>query len=407
MIRDMLLSFSEGMYLALKPLLFRLTAMQAHTLILRLLALADRSAVACALLRVVYWIAFTPHPPTSSPTQAGRGGAKARALIVGGVTLPHPLILAAGFVKGHGFSSEAVALEAVERGENIIPGWRSMPALVGLVEFGSFTRYPRPGNPGVVLWRDPATGSTQNRVGLKNPGALAAAAFLARHQRRLPRVYGINIAVSPGVDDLEQGEREIREALRCFLDFGVVPSWFTLNLSCPNTGDDPGANQTEELARRYCAAAKAEIGERAPLWVKLSPDLAAEQCEALLRVAVETGVSAVIATNTLAQPTPDDPNVIAGVAGGRLHASAMKTVALLLRTTAREGYKIDVVACGGIANGRAFAEFGAPAGQYWSALIYRGALAAALIEREYEQLGRMDFTGDRGSWFQPEAADHV
>ncbi len=94
------------------------------------------------------------------------------------MTLPHPLIVAAGLVKGDGFASEAEALAAVARGRNIMPGWRSLPALVGAVEFGSFTRWPRLGNPGCVVWRDMATRSMQNRVGLRNPGATAAAAFL-------------------------------------------------------------------------------------------------------------------------------------------------------------------------------------------------------------------------------------
>ncbi len=402
----------------MKPLLFKLTPMEAHALVLRALALADRSAVACAALRGMYRLAFTPHPQPLSHVNGERGegpsrflpslnSGRGRSVTVGGVTLDHPLILAAGFVKGHGFASESEALAAVERGEDIIPGWRSMPALVGLVEFGSFTRYPRLGNPGVVMWRDPATQSTQNRVGLKNPGARAAAAFLARNAGHLPRVYGVNIAVSPGVEDLNQGEREIREALRFFLDFGVVPAWFTLNLSCPNTEDDPGANQTAELARRYCAAAVAEIGSRAPLWVKLSPALAPEQYDSLMQAAVETGVQAIIATNTLAQPTPDNPNISAGMAGGRLYESAVEAVTHLLRAQAHAGYTIDVVACGGILTGENFAAFGTPAGQYWSALIYRGALAAALIEREYEQLGRMDVTGDRRGRLQPEPTDHV
>jgi len=323
------------------------------------------------------------------------------------VTLDHPLILAAGFVKGHGFASESEALIAVERGENIIPGWRSMSALVGLVEFGSFTRYPRLGNSGVVMWRDPASQSTQNRVGLKNPGAQAAAAFLARNRRHLPRTYGINIAVSPGVNDLDQGEREIREAVGFFVNMNVIPSWFTLNLSCPNTEDDPGANQTEEQARRFCAAALDVIGQSAPLWIKLSPDLAPEQYAALMRVAVETGVKAIIATNTLAQPTPDDPKISAGMAGGRLHASASKSVTHLLQTKRLERYTIDVIACGGIMSGQTFAAFDTPAGQYWSALIYRGALAAALIEEEYEQFCRVDTSGSRRGWFQPEKADDL
>jgi dihydroorotate dehydrogenase len=147
------------------------------------------------------------------------------ALSVGGVDLPFSLILAAGWVKGDGFSSEEEALDAVAAGRNIIPGWRSMPALVGPVEFGSFTRWPRMGNLGTVLWRDVPTRSTQNRVGLKNPGAKAAATFLSQCRGNLPPCFGINIAVSPGVADPSQERHEVLESLDTFLQRGIFPSW--------------------------------------------------------------------------------------------------------------------------------------------------------------------------------------
>ena len=179
---------------------------------------------------------------------------------VGGVTLPSPMIVSAGFVKGDGFTDEAAALAAVDAGRNVIPGWRTMPHLAGAVEFGSYTRYPRVGNPGTVLWRRPGTRSTQNRIGLKNPGAAAAARFLAKHAAELPAVYGLNIAVSPGVDDPAQELEEVTTALRYFQDAGVRPSWVTLNLSCPNTEDDPAGNQTEAKARDLCGALVAQLG---------------------------------------------------------------------------------------------------------------------------------------------------
>ena len=69
------------------------------------------------------------------------------------------------------------------RGRDVVPGWRSLPALVGAVEFGSYTRHPRLGNPGRVVWRDHATRSMQNRIGLRNPGARAAAAHPASPRR--------------------------------------------------------------------------------------------------------------------------------------------------------------------------------------------------------------------------------
>ncbi len=348
----------------LRPLLFRHTAQDAHRYILQWLKWADRRW-SSGLLRTVCRFSFK-----SSPVE------------VGGVLLPNPLMLAAGLVKGRGFASEAEALEAVEAGENIIPGWRSLPAMVGVVEFGSYTRWPRLGNPGTVMWRDRANRSTQNRVGLKNPGVLAAARFL--HANELPPVFGINLAVSPGVSDAEQELQEILEGVDAFIKLDVRPSWFTLNLSCPNTEDDPGANQTAEKAERLCGTL-VEYLDAMPLWVKISPDLATEQYRVLMKVFETVGVQATVATNTLSAPVPDNVDLVAGIGGVRLHQSALSVVKLLMEEKSRQGYRIDIIACGGIESGATFNDFarlGVKAAQYWSSLVYRGPLVAVHILQE-------------------------
>ncbi len=123
-----------------------------------------------------------------------------------------------------------------------------------------------------------------------------------------------------------------------------------------------------------------------PLWVKISPALDAEQYQVLLRVFEQTGVRAVIATNTLAAPAPD--GTTAGIGGGRLHQAALDAVQQLSAEKARCGYTIDIIACGGIQDGQTyqdFARFGVRAAQYGSAFVYRGLLAAALIAQESEQ----------------------
>lgn len=303
---------------------------------------------------------------------------------VGGVVLPHPFILAAGWVKGDGFEGEEVALDSAQGGANIIPGWQSMPTLVGPVEFGSFTRWPRMGNSGTVLWRDAKTRSTQNRIGLKNPGAEAAAEFLMRHKHEMPKVWGINIAVSPGVHDEAVEQQEAFEAIDAFVRRGVIPTWFTLNLSCPNTEDDPRGNQTEAKARTLCGALVDFLGD-IPLWVKVGPTLSEAQIASLMRAFAETGVRAVIATNTIPAPTPKDPAVIAGLAGRRLHQAAVDTACMFARERDQHGYAVDVIGCGGIDDGKTYADFtdhGIHTVQYLSAMIYRGPLAAALINRE-------------------------
>lgn len=366
-LRDMFLWLNDtGYRRVMRPLLFRSSAQESHHRMMRLLARLDTMPVGLGLVNRLSF--------TSCPVE------------VGGVKLSHPLMLAAGFVKGDGFANEAEALEAVRAGRNVMPGWRAMPRLVGAVEFGSFTRWPRVGNPGTVMWRDVPTQSTQNRVGLKNPGALAAAEFLAQRRNMLPPIFGINIAVSPGVTDPAQERAEAQEALGAFLDKDVLPNWFTLNLSCPNTEDDPGSRQTANHARDLCGALVEQLQSvKVPLWVKISPDLAPAQYDALLSAFAETGVRAVVATNTLGQPTPEDTKVIAGVGGGKLREQALQTVDYLAARRAQLVPQVDIIACGGVMDGtswRSYAQLGVKAAQYWSALVYRGPLAGALIEQE-------------------------
>ncbi|MBK8020073.1 MAG: hypothetical protein IPK19_01295 [Chloroflexi bacterium] len=125
----------------------------------------------------------------------------------------------------------------------------------------------------------------------------------------------------------------------------------------------------------------------APLWVKVSPCLAAEQYAALMRVFAETGVRAVVATNTLSQPTPDG-STVAGVAGGRLRSPALAAVEQLSRARTEGSYPVDIIGGGGILTGahlRAFQNAGASAAMIYSALVFRGPLAAALILNELEK----------------------
>lgn len=367
--RAALLSITEKAYQIARPFVFRRSAQNAHESALRILSVCDRLPGVPRLLSAVQHTVFEKH-----------------AIYAGGVTLPSPLILAAGLVKGFGFADESAAVDAVHSGVNIIPGWRSLPSVVGPVEFGSFTRWPRMGNPGMVVWRDVDTRSTQNYVGLKNPGAKAASLFLSAHHASLPDTYGINIAVSPGVQDPIQERDEVVFAANSFLEQQLRPKWFTLNISCPNTEDDPGNHQTEVRTRGLCSAMIDQLKTVGiPLWVKVSPTLSDEQYRVLMRVFAETGVKAVVATNTLPQPHPERPALSAGVGGGRLHLRALHAVRILQKVCVDEQINVDVIGCGGVQDSAtvgAFQKLGVHVMQYWSVLVYRGPLAAALILAE-------------------------
>lgn len=371
----MVLSLYELAWKPAAAMIRRSDPERAHASTLALLRRADAVAPISSLARLANRATFQPRP-----------------VRVGGVELPHPIIVAAGLVKGDGYTDEAEALRAVRARRDIIPGWRSLPALVGAVEYGSFTRHPRLGNSGRVLWRDSAARSMQNRIGLRNPGARAAAVHLAGNAAALPPVWGLNFAVSPAVADPEQSAMEVTEAAAFFTEafagLGAGPSWLTLNLSCPNTEDDPRGTQSAELAEMLCSALAGSISM--PLWVKVGPDLSDEQLAGLVAAFSATGVRAVVATNTWAQPLPSGGGS-AGVSGAGLRSRALDTVTRLGQIIGSTGAPLDVVACGGILAGSDLLEFqaaGAQAAMIYSALVFRGPLAAALILREAERGGR-------------------
>lgn len=366
MLRSIVLSMYQFIYQRfIGPRLFKMSAGTAHQQAIESLRLYDQLRLMQWLFRQLSYIAFKPSPTS-----------------VGGVALPFPFILAAGLVKGTGFETAADAQQAIETGDNIIPGWQTLPNLLqGALEMGSYTRQPRLGNPGIVMWRDVETKSTQNRVGLKNPGAEVGALFLS--QNKPPYPVGINIAVSPGVTDPAQEKQDVLESVNFFLEQNIHPAWFTLNLSCPNTEDDPGGNQSEAKVRDLCGALIDVLKPHGiPLWVKLSPDLADDQYRKLIESCEEVGVQAIIATNTLGQPTPDDPNLIAGVGGGRLHAEAVRVAGLLMAEKRAYNYQIDIIGCGGVVDAQTYQDFvdvGVEVVQYWSGMIYQGPLLAALL----------------------------
>lgn len=344
----------------------------------------------------------------------------------GGVQLDSPLILAAGLVKGDGFVSEQEAMVAVRRGRNIIPGWRSVPALVGAVEMGSFTPAPRLGNPGTVLWRDAEHRTLYNRVGLRNPGARAAAAFLGERQAELPATYGISLATDPDESDQQQKCESIAEAVKHFTSAGLWPSWVTVNLSCPNT--DPAtqianvparqatinpaiqtATEPPEHAQRICAAVKQELPAEIPLWAKVGPDLPETAYQELAQALEETGVKAIVAVNTATRKVPQSGSqelqgtsgrTQAGMGGASLHSEALRAVSALVAAThpadadtepsskTPQNLSLDIIGCGGIFNGsdlQAFQNAGAKAAQYWSALVFRGPNAPTLIAHESQR----------------------
>jgi dihydroorotate dehydrogenase len=134
-----------------------------------------------------------------------------------------------------------------------------------------------------------------------------------------------------------------------------------------------------------------EMGlERQPLLVKLAPDLAPEDLDAIVEVAVASGISGLIATNTtldrgvVAEPLRAEVEAkgAGGLSGVPLKA---KAPAVRRRILAALRGRLPLVACGGLGSAEDVREAlndGAALAQIYSALIFEGPGLIGRIHRE-------------------------
>jgi dihydroorotate dehydrogenase len=339
-------------YWLLRPLLFLLPAEAAHRLVMALLAWVARSPLRTALLR---GLSGRPHPVL-----------RTRAL---GLDLPSPIGLAAGLDK------DAEAYEA-------------FGALgFGFVEVGTITAHSQAGNPKPRLFRLPADRALINRMGFNNHGAEHAAKRLARARRR-----GVVLGVNLGKSKLTVVERAIEDYVHSATLLAPHADYVVVNVSSPNTPGlrDLQAVQTlQPLLRAVREALDRAVTERrVPLLVKIAPDLADIDIEAIADLALELSLDGVIATNTtigregLVTPEARVSALGAGgLSGAPLRARALEVLKLL---RARVGERLTLISVGGIATPedvRARLEAGATLVQVYTALIYEGPGLPARLNR--------------------------
>ena len=294
----------------------RLPAETAHRAGFALIQAAG-AAGATGLLR--RWLG--PHDPVL----------RVRAL---GLDFPGPLGIAAGFDKDARATAGLGALG------------------FGFVEVGTVTAQAQPGNPRPRMFRLPADRALVNRMGFNNDGAAAAAARLRRRRRGGP-VVGVNIGKTRAVPEAEAAADYAASARAV----AGVADYVVVNVSSPNT---PGLRDLQAADRlrpvlvavRSALDAGAGGGRRVPLLVKIAPDLAPGDIDAVADLAVELGLDGIIATNTtvardgLASP----PAEVAAAGAGGLSGPPLRpqALAVLRRLRERAGEGLVLIAAGGI-----------------------------------------------------------
>ncbi|MET9804686.1 quinone-dependent dihydroorotate dehydrogenase [Streptomyces sp. NPDC006368] len=285
-----------------------------------------------------------------------------------GLRMHGPFGLAAGFDKN------AVAIDGM--------------AMLGFdhVEIGTVTGEPQPGNPKKRLFRLVPDRALINRMGFNNEGSAAVAERLHARVPVFRTVVGVNIGKTKVVPEAEAAADYVTstERLARYADYLVV------NVSSPNTPGLRNLQATESLRPLLTAVREAAdrtvTDRRVPLLVKIAPDLADEDIDAVADLAVELGLDGIIATNTtIARRGLKSPAHLTGETGGLSGAPLkQRSLEVLRRLYARVGDRITLVGVGGIENAedawqRILA--GATLIQGYSAFVYEGPFYARAIHK--------------------------
>jgi len=252
-----------------------------------------------------------------------------------GLEFPGPLGLAAGFDKD-------------------ARGTRGLAALgFGFVEVGTVTARAQPGNPRPRMFRLTADRALVNRMGFNNAGALAAAARLRRSGRpgRGP-VVGVNIGKTRAAPE-SGAAADYAASARAV---APVADYVVVNVSSPNT---PGLRdlQAADRLRPVLVAVRSALdasagGRRVPLLVKIAPDLADADVDAVADLALELGLDGIIATNTTVSRDglASSAAEVAAAGAGGLSGPPLRarSLAVLRRLRARAGDRLVLIAAGGI-----------------------------------------------------------
>lgn len=285
---------------------------------------------------------------------------------VAGLDLPNPVGLAAGYDKN------AVALAPLSR------------AGFGFLEVGAATPLPQLGNPKPRLFRLTEDRAAINRFGFNNQGAQAIAARLAARKRGLVPV-GINLGANKTSTDRAADFAQVLALCGPHVDFATV------NVSSPNTEKLRDLQGPAALAALLegVMQVRAALARPIPIFLKIAPDLAPDDLAALAEVALSSGLSGIIATNTTLSREglrARQASETGGLSGAPLFEKSTRVLAQLSKLT--QG-KLPLIGVGGISNAeQAYAKIraGASAVQIYTAMVYQGLSVAADIAKGLDTL---------------------
>ncbi len=277
-----------------------------------------------------------------------------------GLHFPNPVGIAAGFDKNGEVPDAMLAMG------------------MGFAEVGTVTPRPQSGNPRPRVFRLEAERAVINRLGFNNEGHDALKRRLVARRGR-PGIVGVNIGANKDAADRVADYQAGIEA------FEGIASYFTVNISSPNTPGLRALQSKDELEGLISRVLKARKG-RTPVLLKIAPDLTTPELADIAAVALEKHLDGLIVSNTTIRReglvSGPQAHEQGGLSGKPLFALSTEVLREVYRLT--DG-RIPIVGVGGISSGAdAYAKIraGASLVQLYSALTYEGPALVARIKRE-------------------------
>ncbi len=245
----------------------------------------------------------------------------------------------------------------------------------GFVEIGSVTPKPQNGNPRPRLFRLERDEAVVNRMGFNNDGADAALRRLAG-RAHFGGIVGVNVGANQDSQD------RVADYVKLIETFAPVASYFTVNVSSPNTAGLRNLQQPAALDDLLAKVidARERVRQNAgdsPVLLKIAPDLTLNQLDEVVHVARSRRVDGMIVGNTTIARSSvlreqSRAREQGGLSGRPLFRLSTRMVA---ETYVRAESAFPLIGVGGIDSGGAALtkiRAGASLIQLYSALIYKG-----------------------------------
>ncbi|MGM4902024.1 quinone-dependent dihydroorotate dehydrogenase [Tardiphaga sp. 866_E4_N2_1] len=274
-----------------------------------------------------------------------------------GLNFPNPVGIAAGFDKNAEVPDALLRLG------------------FGFAEIGSVTPKPQSGNPRPRIFRLERDEAVINRLGFNNDGAEVVLRRLAARAQN-GGIVGVNVGANKDSPDRTQ------DYVRLIETFAPVASYFTVNVSSPNTPGLRNLQQAAELDDLLARVIDARERVRknagdSPVLLKIAPDLSLADLDDVVHVARSRGVDGMIVANTtIGRPSTLREQVRSkeqgGLSGRPLFRLSTRMVA---ETFVRVEGAFPLIGAGGIDSGGAALtkiRAGASLIQLYSALVYKG-----------------------------------